>query len=143
MGTLLDDRMLHFGAWAASLFFFGVGILAVAGYRYRFTREGVEISTLGIRLRFIPVDRITHWEDSGRTYGDSYNFGLYGTRKAYVWAGRGVRIHSIDGEFFLGHMKPELLLRDLDLMKQAASGGHALGQAAGVGSAAASAASSL
>ncbi len=133
LGTLLDDRLQRCGVLAASLFFLGVAVLALAGYRYRFTRDGVEIFTLGFRVRFIPVDRIMHWEESGRTYADSYSFGLYGTRKAYVWAGRGVRIHTLDGEFFIGHMKPEILLRDLELMKQAASGGRALGQAAGAG----------
>jgi hypothetical protein len=133
LGTLLDVSVLRYGAFLASLLFAGVAILALAGYQYRFTRDGVEISTLGIQVLFIPADRITHWEEGTRVFADSYSFGFYGRRKAYVWAGRGIRIHSLDGEFFIGHMKPEILLRDLELMKQAAAGGRALGQAAGAG----------
>lgn len=134
-GTLLDDRVLRYGAYLASLLFAGVGILALAGYRYRFTRSGIEISTLGFRVKFIPVERITHFEESTRAFADSYNFGVYGQRRAYVWAGRGVRIHTLDGEFFMGHMKSAILLRDMELMKQAGQRDQALGQAGGAGSA--------
>jgi hypothetical protein len=132
-GSLLDDRVQRYGVFAASLFFLGVAILALVGYCYRFTRTGVEISTLGFRVRFISADRIIHWEESTRAFADSYSFGLYGPRKAYVWAGRGVRIHTLDGEFLIGHMNPEILLRDLELMKEAASGSHALGKGHGAG----------
>jgi hypothetical protein len=109
---------LRYGTYSASFLFAGAGILASAGYRYRFTRSGIEISTLGFRVKFIPVERITHYEESTREFADSYNFGVYGQRRAYVWAGQGVRIHTLDGEFFIGHMKSEILLRDMELMKQ-------------------------
>jgi hypothetical protein len=118
-GTLLDNAVLRYGTYFASLMFAGVGILALAGYRYRFTRSGIEISTLGFRVKFIPVERITRYEESTREFADSYNFGIYGQRRAYVWAGPGVRIHTLDGEFFIGHMKSAILLRDMELMKQA------------------------
>jgi hypothetical protein len=39
----------------------------------------------------------------------------------------------LDGEFFIGHMKPAILLRDLELMKQAGNPDEALSEAAGVG----------
>ena len=122
LGTLLDNPVQKYGAYLASLLFVGVAILALAGYRYRFTRNGIEISTLGCLVRSIPLERITHYEESTRAFADAYSFGIYGQRRAYVWAGRGVRIHTLDGEFFIGHMKPAILLRDLELMKQAASG---------------------
>jgi hypothetical protein len=133
LGTLLDNAVLRYGTYFASLMFAGVGILALAGYRYRFTRSGIEISTLGVRVKFIPVDRITHYEESTREFADSYNFGIYGQRRAYVWAGRGVRIHTLDGEFFIGHTKSVILLRDMELMKQAAHPDRVLSHAAGAG----------
>jgi hypothetical protein len=74
-----------------------------------------------------------HYEESTREFADSYSFGIYGQRHAYVWAGRGVRIHTLDGEFFIGHMKSAILLRDMELMKQAARPDQALGHAAGAG----------
>ena len=132
-GMLLDNAVFRYGTYFASLMFAGVGILALAGYRYRFSQSGIEISTLGFRVKFIPVDRITHYEESTREFADSYSFGIYGTRRAYVWAGRGVRIHTLDGEFFIGHMKSAILLRDMELMKQAAHPDQALGHAAGAG----------
>jgi hypothetical protein len=52
------------GAFLICLLFVGVAVAAAAGYRYRFTSRGIEISTLGVRLRFIPADRITHSEQS-------------------------------------------------------------------------------
>jgi len=113
--------------------FLGVAILALAGYRYRFTRSGIEISTLGFLVRCIPPERITHYEESTRAFTDAYSFGIYGRRRAYVWAGRGVRIRTLDGEFFIGHLKPAILLRDLELMKQSGHPDEALSQAAGVG----------
>jgi hypothetical protein len=118
LSTLLDNPAQKYGAYLASLLFVGVAILALAGYRYRFTRSGIEISTLGFLVRSIPLDRITHYEESTRAFADAYSFGIYGQRRAFVWAGRGVRIHTLDGEFFIGHMKPAILLRNLELMKQ-------------------------
>jgi hypothetical protein len=133
LGTLLDNSVQKYGAYLASLLFVGVAILALAGYRYRFTRSGIEISTLGFLVRSIPLERITHYEESTRAFADAYSFGIYGQRRAYVWAGRGVRIDTLDGEFFIGHMKPAILLRDLELMKQPGHLDEALSQAAGVG----------
>jgi hypothetical protein len=117
LGTLLDVAVMKYGTYAACMSFAGVGVLALAGYRYRFTHSGIEISTLGFRRRFIPADRITHYEESTREWADAYSFGLYGPRQAYVWAGRGVRIHTLDGEFFIGHTNSAILMRDMELMK--------------------------
>ena len=110
-----------------------VAILALAGYRYRFTPSGIEISTLGFLVRSIPLERITHYEEGTRAFADTYSFGIYGERRAYISAGRGVRIHTLDGQYFMGHMKPATLLRDLELMKQTGHPDEALNQAAGVG----------
>jgi hypothetical protein len=57
LGTLLDTIVLRYGAYLASLLFAGVGILVLAGYRYRFTQGVIEISTLGFPVKFNPVER--------------------------------------------------------------------------------------
>ena len=90
--------------------------LAWSGFHYIFSPAGVEIRTLGFRLRSIPAYGI-------RTYAvDRWNaLGGYGIRgvgrgRAYVWGNRGVRIQTTEGEVFLGHSQPEKLMRDLDLV---------------------------
>jgi hypothetical protein len=95
-----------------------VGILAECGYRYRFTPRGFEISTLGFRLRFIPVDQILHYEPAKWTPGDRWNFGIFGRRRSFVWGGPGVRIETLDGQVYLGHEFPQKIVAHLDRMKQ-------------------------
>jgi hypothetical protein len=131
LGTLLDDTAPRLGAYLFCLLFAGVGTVAAAGYRYRFTNRGIEISTLGIRLRFIPVDRITHYEQTRLTFAD--NFSVSAERRSYLWVGIPIRIQTLDGEFLLGHMKPAILLHDLELMKQASTTDHTLTQATAAG----------
>ena len=120
-GTLLDITVERVGAFLICLLFAGVAVAAAAGYRYRFTSRGIEISTLGVGLRFIPADRITHYEQSKLTFADSFSIGIFGEHVSYLWVGTPVRIQTLDGEFVLGHIKPAILLRDLELMKQAAN----------------------
>jgi len=137
IGTLLDGTAIRVGVDVIALLFAGVGIVAAAGYRYRFTGRGIEISTLGIRLRFIDVDRITHYEQTRLTFGDSFSLGMT-ERRSYLWVGIPVRIQTLDGEILLGHMKPAILIRDLELMKQEsakhpATAGYAMSQSAGSG----------
>ena len=84
--TLLDNSVQKYGAQLAGLLFVAVAILALAGYRYRFTPSGIEISTLGFLVRSIPLERITHYEEGTRAFADTYSFGIYGERRAYVWA---------------------------------------------------------
>jgi len=94
-----------------------VGILAECGYRYRFTPGGLEISTLGFRLRFIPVDQIIRYEPAKWRPRDRWNFGIYGRRRSFVWGGPGVRIETLDGQVYLGHEFPQQLITALDRMK--------------------------
>jgi hypothetical protein len=131
IGTLLDDAAPRVCAYLFCLLFAGVGIVAAAGYRYRFSSRGIEISTLGIRLRFIPVDRITHYEQTRLTFAD--NFSISAERRSYLWVGLPIRIQTLDGEFVLGHLKPAILLHDLELMKQASTTDHTLAQATAAG----------
>jgi hypothetical protein len=133
LGTLLDLTTARVGADLISLLFAAVAIVAAAGYRYRFTSRGIEISTLGIPLRFIPADRITHYEQTRLTFADSFSLGTFGERHSYLWTGFPVRIQTLDGEFLLGHTKPAILLRHLELMQQAATAHPPQAQAATAG----------
>lgn len=90
-------------------------IMAGSGFRYRFTQAGLEISTLGFRLRSIPAAQIRQYAPSAWTSG-GYGIRGIGDCRAYVWGNRGVRITTTQGDVFLGHSDPQQLIRDLDLM---------------------------
>ncbi|PYX90205.1 MAG: hypothetical protein DMG68_02590 [Acidobacteria bacterium] len=94
--------------------------LAVAmvwnGFHYYFTRHGLEIRTLGFRLKSIPATQIQQY--SSRNWNPIGGYGIrgLGNRRAYVWGNKGVCIKTRDGEVFLGHAEPEKIIRDLDSM---------------------------
>jgi len=92
--------------------------LTWSGFQYRFSPAGVEISTLGFRLRSIPVGQIRSYEPGRWNLLRGYGIRGVGNCRAYVWGNRGVRIHTAEGEIFLGHSEPERILRDLDTIKQ-------------------------
>jgi len=90
--------------------------MAGSGFRYLFTPAGVEIRTLGFRLRSVPAGEIKSYAvDSWNALG-GYGIRGIGERRAYVWGNRGVRIKTAEGEVFLGHDDPEQIVRDLDLI---------------------------
>jgi Protein of unknown function (DUF1648) len=93
-----------------------VGALAWDGFHYRFSFSGVEISTLGFRLRSLPVEQIRSY--SAARWNALRGDGIRGIadRRAYVWGDSGVRIQTSDGELFLGHNEPERIIKDLDLI---------------------------
>jgi uncharacterized membrane protein len=103
-----------------ALLLFGVTALAWSGFRYRFTVHGVEISTLGFRLRSIPLQDIKAYAVA--PWNPLYGYGVrgIGERRAYVWGNTGVRITLSDGEVFLGHREPERIIHDLNVIKQSA-----------------------
>jgi hypothetical protein len=90
--------------------------LAWSGFRYFFSPTGVEIRSLGFRLRSIPAREIKTYAIERWNRLDGYGIRGVGNRRAYVWGNRGVRIQTIEGEVFLGHSQPEKLMRDLDLV---------------------------
>ncbi len=106
----------------------GMGLLTIlfsliaahtwSGFRYRFTPAGLEISTLGLRLRSIRESQIAQYRPEKwmalRGYGIR---GVFNTR-AYVWGNDVVHITTLEGEVFLGTNDPARLVRDLDRMKQ-------------------------
>jgi hypothetical protein len=106
------------GLWAASM--------AAFGFQYVFSSAGVDVRTLGFRLRSIPASDIRSYaEDAWPLIGGRGIRGL-GNRRAYVWCNRGVRIQTNRGEVFLGHSEPKKIIRDLDRVVQ---GRKAFGEA--------------
>jgi hypothetical protein len=91
-----------------------IAIHTWAGFHYLFTSAGVEIRTLGFRLRSIPKNHIEHYEVGKWNPLRGYGIRGIGNRRAYVWCNQGVRIGTTDGEVFLGHSEPERIVRDLD-----------------------------
>ncbi len=89
-----------------------------SGFRYRFTPAGLEISTLGYRLRSIPQAQIARYQPEKWMALRGYGIRGLGNTRAYVWGNNVVHITTPDGEVFLGTDDPSRTLRDLDMMKQ-------------------------
>ena len=96
----------------------GLGAFAMAwsGFQYRFLRHGVEIRTLGFRLRTIPKQAIVSYSIGPWTLLRGYGIRGAGNNRAYVWGNQVVHIKTTSGEVFLGHGDPERIIRDLDRM---------------------------
>jgi hypothetical protein len=97
-----------------TLLMFMAGIMAWSGFHYIFSNSGLEIRTLGFRLRTIPAARIRDYAVDTWSAAGGYGIRGVGNSRAYVWGKRGVRIHTWDGDVFLGHRDPERLVHDLD-----------------------------
>lgn len=98
--------------------------LAGDGFHYVFSSSGVEIRTLGFRLRSIAaveiksyaIGRWSAFGGCGVCGIGGYGIRGVGEKRAYVWGNRGVLIKTLEGEVFLGHDRPEQIIRDLDLI---------------------------
>jgi hypothetical protein len=101
-----------------ALLLVGVTALAWSGFHYRFTSQGVEISTLGFRLRSIPLQNIKAYAIAPWNPLGGYGVRGIGEKRAYVWGNTGVRIMLSDGEVFLGHAEPERIMNDLNAIRQ-------------------------
>jgi hypothetical protein len=90
--------------------------LVLAGFEYRFLRQGVEVRTLGYRLRTIPKMAILGY--SVESWGLLRGYGIrgIGSTRAYVWGNKVVHIRTSNGEVYLGHSDPETIVRHLDEM---------------------------
>ena len=98
------------GIWAAAM--------AAFGFQYRFTSAGVDIRTLGFRLRSIAASDIRSYAEADWPFWNGRGIRGLGNRRAYVWGNRGVRIQTNTGEVFLGHNEPRRIIRDLDRVAQ-------------------------
>jgi hypothetical protein len=114
--TVVPLRAVRFGVALVGLALLGAAALAWSGFRYCFTRHGLEIRTLGFRLRSIPASQIKDYTVAPWSPLRGYGIRGIGSCRAYVWGNKGVRIKTSDGEIFLGHREPERIVRDLDLM---------------------------
>ncbi len=94
----------------------GGGALAMvlSGFQYRFLRHGVEVRTLGYRLRAIPRQAILSYSVEPWAFIRGYGIRGIGGSRAYVWCNRVVHIHTTTGEVYLGHADPERIVRNLD-----------------------------
>ncbi|HUO24720.1 MAG TPA: DUF1648 domain-containing protein [Candidatus Aquilonibacter sp.] len=92
--------------------------MAWDGFHYYFSRHGVEIRTLGFRLKSIPLLQIKNYEI--QKWNPVRGFGIrgVGNHKAYVWGKTGVRVQMYDGEVFLGHNDPQRIVHDLNVIKR-------------------------
>jgi len=88
------------------------------GFHYRFTAAGLEISTLGLRLRSIPQSQIAKYRLEKWMALRGYGIRGLGNTRAYVWSNNVVHITTLEGEVYLGTNDPGRTVRDLDLMKQ-------------------------
>jgi len=98
------------GIWGASM--------AAFGFQYKFSSSGVDIRTLGFRLRSIAASEIRSYAESDWPFWNGRGIRGVGNRRAYVWGNRGVRIQTNTGEVFLGHNEPRRIIRDLDRIVQ-------------------------
>jgi hypothetical protein len=106
------------GVGLLGVVFLLIAALAWRGFRYRFTSTGLEVSTLGFRLRSIPQSQIAKYRPEKWRALRGYGIRGVGNTRAYVWGSDVVHITTLEGEVFLGTNDPARLVRDLDQMKQ-------------------------
>jgi hypothetical protein len=100
----------------AVILMFASAALAWDGFHYLFSSSGVEVRTLGFRLRSIAAADIKSYAVDRWNVIGGYGIRGVGDKRAYVWGNRGVLIKTLEGEVFLGHDSPEQIVRDLDLV---------------------------
>ena len=87
------------------------------GFQYNFGPGGLEIRTLGFRLRSIPLAQIQSYGVERWSLLRGYGIRGVGGSRAYVWGNKVVHIRTPQGEVFLGHGDPEQIVRDLDMIR--------------------------
>jgi hypothetical protein len=116
--ALVPIPAVRFALGLVCLLFVVIAAHAWSGFRYQFRASGLEIRTLGFRLRSIPAAHIKEYAVSRWSPLGGYGIRGIGERRAYVWGNKGVRVKLTDGEVFLGHSEPERIVHDLDVIKQ-------------------------
>jgi hypothetical protein len=100
----------------SSIILFVAAAMAWSGFHYSFSPAGIEIRTLGFRVRSVSAADIRSYAVGRWNVIGGYGIRGLGNRRAYVWGTRGVRIKTTQGEVFLGHSEPEKIIRDLDIV---------------------------
>jgi hypothetical protein len=101
---------------ASAIVLIGASAMAWSGFRYSFSSSGLDIYTLGFRVRSIPAADIRSYAPDRWNVIGGYGIRGLGSRRAYVWSNIGVRIKTTHGEVFLGHDDPQRIVRDLDMV---------------------------
>jgi hypothetical protein len=83
-----------------------------------FSSAGVDIRTLGFRLRSIAASDIQSYAEESWPFIGGRGIRGLGNQRAYVWCNKGVRIQTSTGYVFLGHNEPKRIIRDLDRVVQ-------------------------
>jgi hypothetical protein len=117
LATQVPSRSAQAGLGLVALVLLGAAALAWTGFHYVFTRSGVEVRSLGFRLRSIPALQIKEYKAESWNPVGGYGIRGVGSKRAYVWGNKVVHILTTNGEVFLGHSDPERIVRDLDLVK--------------------------
>jgi uncharacterized protein DUF1648 len=115
--TLVPVTALRISMSIVGLIGIAATAMAWSGFQYRFLRHGVEIRTLGFRLRSIPRQQIQSYAAEPWAMWRGYGIRGVGDCRAYVWGNKVVHIKTSNGEVFLGHSDPDKIVRDLDLVK--------------------------
>jgi hypothetical protein len=116
----VPNASLRLAMGIAALLFLLFAAATWDGFHYVFTRAGVEIRTLGFRLRSIPAAQIRSYAVQSWNPIGGYGIRGVGNRRAYVWGNKGVLIKTADGEIFVGHADPDRVVRDLDAIRRPA-----------------------
>jgi Protein of unknown function (DUF1648) len=117
LATQVPSRSAQAGLGLVALALLGAAALAWTGFHYVFTRSGVEVRSLGFRLRSIPAEQIKEYGAQGWNVTGGYGIRGVGSTRAYVWGNKVVHIRTTNGEVYLGHSDPQRIVRDLDLVK--------------------------
>jgi Protein of unknown function (DUF1648) len=116
LAAQVPSRSAQAGLGLVALALLGAVALAWSGFRYVFTRSGVEVQSLGFRLRSIPAGQIKEYRAQRWNAIGGYGIRGVGSTRAYVWGNKVVHIRTTNGEVYLGHRDPERIVRDLDLV---------------------------
>jgi Protein of unknown function (DUF1648) len=108
----------RFGMSVVGLLMIAALAMAWDGFHYYFSRHGVEIRTLGFRLKSIPLLQIKSYAIAGWNPIGGFGIRGIGNHKAYVWGRSGVRVEMYDGEIFLGHSDPQRIVHDLNVIER-------------------------
>ncbi len=112
--ALVNEPAVRLSMTLVALIGFTTSAAAWSGFQYRFLREGVEVRTLGFRLRSIPRHQIQSYASEGWSALRGYGIRGVGNSRAYVWCNKVVHIKTSNGDVFLGHRDPDRIVHDLD-----------------------------
>lgn len=114
--VLVPVPAVRLGVGLMIVLFLVIAAQAWDGFHYRFGAAGVEISTLGFRLRSIPAGNIRQYAVEKWSPWRGYGIRGIGGTRAYVWGNSVVHITTPDGHVYLGHAEPERVIRDLEMI---------------------------